>query len=95
MKPGFWSLRPTWHNFSSMIREAVAGCEAPTDMEKSHRQTASLYFGIAALEAFLNEERRSSQKDSKTAEETLKEIRRTRFKEKLSGSTTALPYAGQ
>jgi hypothetical protein len=45
-----------------MFREAITAQEARTGMEKSHHLTASLYFGIAALEAFLNERMRAHMK---------------------------------
>jgi hypothetical protein len=48
-----WAVDPCWQNFSSLYREAVTAHEAKTGMERSHHLTASLYFGIAALEAFL------------------------------------------
>jgi len=48
-----WAVNPAWQNFSSLFREASTAREAKTGMERSHHLTASLYFGIAALEAFL------------------------------------------
>jgi hypothetical protein len=53
-----WAVNPAWQNFSSLFREAVAAREAKTEMERFHHLTASLYFGIASLEAFLNEKMR-------------------------------------
>jgi hypothetical protein len=53
-----WAINPAWQNFSSLFREAVAAREAKTEMERFHHLTASLYFGIASLEAFLNERMR-------------------------------------
>ncbi|BAV96204.1 hypothetical protein [Lysobacter enzymogenes] len=49
---------PAWQNFSSMYREAKTAREAKTSMEVSHHLTATLYFGISALEAFLNQRMR-------------------------------------
>lgn len=51
-----WVLEPTWQNFSSMYREAICAQEATTGMEVSHHRMAVLYFGIAALECFINRE---------------------------------------
>ena len=50
-----WAINPAWQNFSSLYREAVTASACETGMERSHHLTASLYFGIAAIEAFLNE----------------------------------------
>jgi hypothetical protein len=49
---------PAWQNFSSMYREARTAGEVKTGMEASHHLTATLYFGISALEAFLNQRMR-------------------------------------
>lgn len=49
---------PAWQNFSSMYREARTAKTAATGMEASHHITATLYFGISALEAFLNQRMR-------------------------------------
>ncbi len=38
----------------------MSGCK--TSMERCHHLTASLYFGIAALESFLNEKMRAHLK---------------------------------
>lgn len=54
-----WAVSPAWQNFSSLYREAITATEARTGMERSHHLTASLYFGIAALQAFLNQKMRA------------------------------------
>lgn len=64
-----WMINPAWQNFSSLIREATTAREANTGMEKSHHLTASLYFGIAALESFLNREMRAHLEATKSEEE--------------------------
>ena len=64
-----WAINPTWQNFSSLFREATTAREVKTEMERSHHLTASLYFGIAALEAFLNSKMRAQLKPTKTEEE--------------------------
>jgi len=53
-----WIPYPPWQNFSSLFREATTALDAKTGMERSHHLTAALYFGLAALEAFLNEQMR-------------------------------------
>lgn len=57
-KPRLIITEPAWQNFSSMYREAEAVEDAKTGMEASHHLTATLYFGISALEAFLNQRMR-------------------------------------
>jgi hypothetical protein len=64
-----WAANPPWQNFSSLFREAITTQEAKTGMEKSHHLTASLYFVIAALEAFLNQKMRVHLEATKSEEE--------------------------
>ena len=73
----YFTVHPTWHNYSSLVREASATDDAGTRMERSHHMAASLYFGIAALEAFLNGEMRGHLSSSATEVQILKLIRRT------------------
>ena len=49
-----WFIEPIWQNYSSMYREAITSREARTGMEVAHHRMAALYFGISALESFLN-----------------------------------------
>ena len=90
MALGPWSINPAWQNFSSLCREASAAVDAPTDMEKSHHLTASLYFGIAALEAFLNQQMRQHLAPSKTSEEIFQALRTGRFLKKLKAWPTEI-----
>jgi hypothetical protein len=71
-----WIIYPAWQNFSSMFREATTAQEAKTGMERSHHLTASLYFGIAALEAFLNQKMRAHLKATTPENEIIKVLRR-------------------
>lgn len=54
----FFALHPAWNNFSATVREAAEAEDAKTSMERAHHTTAALYFGVAALEAFINGEMR-------------------------------------
>ena len=67
---------PLWLNFSSMFREAITAAEVGTGMEKSHHLTASLYFGIAALEAFLNQKMRAKLTPIETEQEIFDRLRK-------------------
>ena len=78
-----WATNPAWQNFSSLIREALTAKDANTGMERSHHLTASLYFGIAALEAFLNEKMRAHLKSTKTEEEIFNVLRKGQIIAKL------------
>lgn len=78
-----WAVNSSWQNFSSLFREATTAREAKTGMERSHHLTASLYFGIATLEAFLNEKMRSHLKSIQTEEEIFKVLRKGKILEKL------------
>jgi len=78
-----WSINPVWQNYSSLFREATTAQEARTEIEKLHHLTASLYFGIAALEAFLNQKMRAHLSSLKTDGEILDVLRKGRFTTKL------------
>jgi len=78
-----WITNPAWQNFSSLFREATTAQEARTGMEKSHHLTASLYFGIAALEAFLNQKMRAHLKGTKSEEEIFDVLRKGEIISKL------------
>jgi hypothetical protein len=71
-----WFVEPLWQNFSSLYREAITAQDAKTGMERSHHLTASLYFGMAALEAFLNKQMRDRLKAHNSEEEEILNILR-------------------
>lgn len=78
-----WSTNPCWQNFSSLYREVVAAQESSSEVGKFHHLTSSLYFGIAALEAFLNQQMREHLRDTLSSDEILKALRREKFIKKL------------
>ena len=78
-----WATYPAWQNYSSLFREATAAQEAKTGMEKSHHLTASLYFGIAALEAFLNDKMRAHLTATNSEDEILDVLRKGEIISKL------------
>lgn len=82
-KPCPYPVDPSWQNFCSLYREACTAEEVVTAVEKSHHMMAALYFGIAALEALLNEKMRAHIQDAKSPEDVLKLLRRTEFRRKL------------
>lgn len=69
-------VNPTWQNFSSMFREVTDADEAKTAMEKAHHLSAALYFGIAALEAFLNGKMRAHLAQAGKSETEIFEVMR-------------------
>jgi hypothetical protein len=81
-KPRLIITEPAWQNFSSMYREARAAGEEKTGMEASHHLTATLYFGISALEAFLNQRMRLYLKGM-AEEEIVEKLRKPTFVTKL------------
>ncbi|WLT32731.1 hypothetical protein [Geothrix sp. PMB-07] len=85
-----WAINPVWQNYSSLFREAISASEAKTEMERSHHMTASLYFGIAALEAFLNQEMRRYLSASKSEDEIFETLRRGKIMSKLKKWPTEL-----
>ena len=78
-----WAINPVWQNFSSLFREATAAQEATTGMERSHHMTASLYFGITALQAFLNQKMRAHLNGIKSEEEICDVLRKGKIISKL------------
>ncbi|MCW9059412.1 MAG: hypothetical protein OQL11_11115 [Gammaproteobacteria bacterium] len=78
-----WSTNPCWQNFSSLYREVVAAQEAPNEIGLYHHLTASLYFGMAALEAFLNQQMREHLKSNTQEAEIFATLRRGRITDKL------------
>ena len=76
-------VNPEWQNFSSLYREAVAAREAKTGMERSHHLTSALYFGISALEAFLNSKMRSHLEGTKSDEDIFGILRSERLGDKI------------
>lgn len=81
LKP--WIGDAVWQNYSSMYREAVASREARSGVEQSHHLTASLYFAISTLEAFLNRKWREHFKATKLEEEIFNELRFGKFIDKV------------
>jgi hypothetical protein len=77
-----WVANPPWQNFSSMFREAIVAQEARTGMEKAHHLTASLYFGIASLEAFLNQQMRAHM-ETESEEDIFNYLRKGEIIKKL------------
>ncbi len=78
-----WAVNPAWQNFSSLYREATTAIDSKTEMERSHHVTASLYFAIAALEAFLNEKMRAHLKGTKSETEIFDYLRKGKIVSKL------------
>lgn len=81
-EPRLIITEPAWQNFSSMYREARTAIEAKTGMEASHHLTATLYFGISALEAFLNQRMRSHLKGIPEGE-IIEKLRKPTFVAKI------------
>lgn len=78
-----WFVEPVWQNYSSMYREAITAKDAKTGMELSHHLTASLYFSISALEAFLNEHMQKHLSDAGRSAEIHDKLRKATVAEKL------------
>jgi hypothetical protein len=74
-----WSTDAAWQNFSSLCQEAHFAAEAREETAKFHHLTAALYFGIAAIEAFLNRQMRAYMSGA-TEGEILEVLRNGRFR---------------
>jgi hypothetical protein len=70
-----WAINPAWQNYSSMVREATAAADARTGFERAHHLTAALYFGVASLEAFINQKTRSFLEPTHSTEAILDIVR--------------------
>lgn len=79
-----WAQNPFWQNYSSLVRESKTADKAKTGMERAHHAIASLYFGIAALEAFVNSKMREKMEVGKVPEqEIIEKLRAGKIVEKL------------
>jgi hypothetical protein len=78
-----WSADAAWQNFSSLCQEASAAAEAREEIARFHHLTAALYFGTAALEAFLNQQMRTHMAGQSEAK-VFRRIRDGRFLKKLN-----------
>ncbi|MFK2902998.1 hypothetical protein ISP17_03415 [Dyella ginsengisoli] len=86
-----WFVEPVWQNFSSMYREAVTSSAATTGMEIAHHRMAALYFGISAVESFLNMQMRDHLLSrGKTHDEVHKKLRRGQFMDKVKDWPTLI-----
>ena len=66
-----------------MVREGVSASASRTTMERSHHLTACLYFGIAALEGFINNHMREHLAQSMSGEEITEFLSTGRIMDKL------------
>lgn len=53
-----WNVNPAWTNFSAMIQDNALFNETHTEFERHRTSKSCLYFGVAAVEAFINQELR-------------------------------------
>ena len=78
-----WTAYYAWPNFSSMVREADSARASRTDLERSHHLTACLYFGVAALEGFINSHMREHLEQSMSDEDITKYLSKGSIMDKL------------
>lgn len=70
-----WNVDPAWTNFSAMIQDGYLFGQAKTEYERHKASKSCLYFGVAAVEAFFNQELREfMRKQGLPDEEILKVI---------------------
>lgn len=51
-----WNVDPAWTNFSTMIQEHSFFNKSRTEFERHRASKTCLYFGVASIEAFINQE---------------------------------------
>jgi hypothetical protein len=78
-----WLVNTPWQNYSSMVRETCDATNAESEVERRHHMTAALYFGIAALEAFLNQKYRAFFTQKQSEEEVMRALRHTPLMDKV------------
>lgn len=78
-----WSINPVWQNFSSLCREVSETHASKNEISRYHHLTSALYFAVATVESFLNQQMRLSLTKSKTEEEIYEILRKARFPVKL------------
>ncbi|HEU6437363.1 MAG TPA: hypothetical protein VE028_07910 [Nitratidesulfovibrio sp.] len=78
-----WFIIPDWQNFSSLVRESKSASGCKNGIEISHHLTSSLYFGVAALEAFINSKMRAHLSETKSIDEIYKKLKNEHLSKKL------------
>ncbi|MBI4460594.1 MAG: hypothetical protein HY648_11120 [Acidobacteria bacterium] len=78
-----WFINPVWQNFSSLCREVAAAHSSPNELSRFHHLTASLYFAVAAIEGFLNQQMRAHLGPRNSQGEIYQKLRRENFPDKL------------
>jgi hypothetical protein len=71
----YWALNHTWRNFCSMYREGTSADEACSKMDRAHHKSAAAYFGICALEAFINSKMRVHLSPTLSEEKIIEKLR--------------------
>jgi hypothetical protein len=79
-----WNVNPTWNHFSSMCQEGFLAEHASNSFEKYHHLSSCLYFGIGAIEAFLNEQMRLKLSKGEDERQILKKLRSTGLADKVN-----------
>lgn len=69
-----WNVDPVWAHFSTMIQENFTFYKAKTDFDRHHASKSCLYFGVAAVEAFINQELRKIMHSKGCDENTISTI---------------------
>ncbi len=84
-----WNVDPAWSNFSAMIQDSAMFNEATTTFEKHRASKACLYFGVSAVEGFINQELRAfMRQQGQTDDEIVAVLPGGRKKQKWFQKTT-------
>lgn len=79
-----WNVDPVWHHFSWMCQEAALSQTAIGTFNMYRHVSACLYFGVGAIEAFLNQQMRKRFAGVKTEAEIHDMLRKPRLMDKLT-----------
>lgn len=66
-----WNVNHAWENFSSLFQEAELSKIVDNEFQKNHHLKSVLYFGILAIESFVNEKIRISMTQQGETEQNI------------------------
>ena len=69
-----WNVNPAWTNFSAMIQDNFLFGTAQTEFERHRTSKSCLYFGVAAVEAFINQELREFMRQEGQSDDAIIKI---------------------
>lgn len=89
-----WNVDPAWTNFSAMIQDLSFFNKSRTEFERRRALETCLYFGVASVEAFINQELRSvMHKDGYDEDSIASMLSQSRKKTEKQNLLKASPFS--